>query len=231
MPLVPANHFSYGSSQYESNSLTPLPYGSLPPHEKMYNHNNNSSTPIRSNDSFSSTSPLDPQTLPRGSQDNTFLSLPRYTKWADDYPNEKPSAPLHDPNPKWFHDDLYHVPPPTHGLPYKPRNSFESGYSTMRSPNVMYPYPHHYGYPYNGYRKRVEPVYLSHEDKLLADRYPVTFVIVHSIIVILLSLTAIALQIVMIVYQTPYYFVGAGIWVGVYFLISAFLELLISKLN
>ena len=101
----------------------------------------------------------------------------------------------------------------------------------VRQP-VMQPIYHDFGQnpPYTIYKGRVfEP--LSYEDNLIRDRYPKKFAIAHSAIMIILCLTAVVLQIIMIIYQSPYYFIGGGIWSGLYFILCAILALVLSRIK
>jgi hypothetical protein len=66
------------------------------------------------------------------------------------------------------------------------------------------------------------------QQKMLEENYPVKYIIGHAILVGALSLTVIVLQIVMIIYKSPNYNIGSGIWVGSYLLIAISLALLIS---
>ena len=68
----------------------------------------------------------------------------------------------------------------------------------------------------------------DYRQKFLDKSYPVKFSIVHAVIIAAVSLTLIALQITMIVNQINNNFY-CGIWVGFYFLIISFLEVIISK--
>ena len=70
----------------------------------------------------------------------------------------------------------------------------------------------------------------EYQQKILEEKYPVKYVIVHSIIVVLLSITAIVIQILMILDKSIFYYYGTGIWIGVILLITAFVALAISKL-
>ena len=63
----------------------------------------------------------------------------------------------------------------------------------------------------------------------LEQNYPVKYVLCHSIIMIILSITVIVIQVLMIIEKSPNYFVGSGIWVGVFFLIAACLAMVLSK--
>jgi hypothetical protein len=66
------------------------------------------------------------------------------------------------------------------------------------------------------------------QQKYLEENYPVYLLIVPSILLGSLSLTAIVLQIVMIIKKSHYYKHGTGIWVGSYLLVYISLALLIS---
>ena len=68
-----------------------------------------------------------------------------------------------------------------------------------------------------------------HQQKMLEQNYPVKYVIAHSALVGILGIVAIALQIVMIINKTGYYWYGSGIWCGVGLLISISIALLISS--
>lgn len=98
---------------------------------------------------------------------------------------------------------------------------------------VRYPMPifHDYGqsFPYTMYKNKMFEKPLSYEDSLIRDHYPKKFAITHSIIMIILSITVFVLQIIMIIYQSPYYFIGGGLWSGLYFLLCASLALVLTK--
>lgn len=66
---------------------------------------------------------------------------------------------------------------------------------------------------------------------MLERRYPVKFAIAHSIIFIFGCALAFIVQILMIVYQSPYYFLVPGIWVPIYKLVSIILHLVLSELK
>ncbi len=101
--------------------------------------------------------------------------------------------------------------------------------------HVRYPMPifHDYGqtFPYTVYKNRMFEKPLSYEDSLVRDHYPKKFATTHSIIMIILSIIVFVLQIIMIVYQSPYYFIGGGLWSGLYFFLCASLALVLSKLK
>jgi hypothetical protein len=63
------------------------------------------------------------------------------------------------------------------------------------------------------------------------DKYPIKYVIIHSSLIIVLSLAAIAIQVVLIVEKAPLSVLGSGIWIGVFYIVAVFLALLNSKLK
>jgi hypothetical protein len=69
----------------------------------------------------------------------------------------------------------------------------------------------------------------EYQNKLLEQNYPVKYVFIHSFILGGLSISAIVLQILVIVSNKSIYSIGAGIWVGIFFLIAITLALLVGK--
>lgn len=66
--------------------------------------------------------------------------------------------------------------------------------------------------------------------KHFQENYPAKYVVFHSILIAILSICAIALQIVLIIRSAPLSVIGSGIWIGVFYLIAVALALLNSKL-
>jgi hypothetical protein len=52
--------------------------------------------------------------------------------------------------------------------------------------------------------------------KIIKERYPVKFAIASSTILIIICLIEIAMQIIIIVNKAPLYYVGGGIWAGLF---------------
>ena len=69
----------------------------------------------------------------------------------------------------------------------------------------------------------------EYQTKLLQENYPEKYVLVHSFILGGLSISAIVLQILIIVGNSKIYTIGAGIWVGVFFLVATTLALVVRK--
>lgn len=65
--------------------------------------------------------------------------------------------------------------------------------------------------------------------KELEEKYPPFFATAHSTAVFCLAAASIAIQILMIVYQMPYYQVSSGMWVAAYFSVPAIFSLVISN--
>ena len=74
------------------------------------------------------------------------------------------------------------------------------------------------------YEDKVIRSQLSYEQKAriqkdqLEKNYPIVYVVCHSAVMTVLSVTAILVQVIMIMQKSPNYFVYSGIWVGSYFL-------------
>jgi hypothetical protein len=85
------------------------------------------------------------------------------------------------------------------------------------------------------YENEIVRKQLSYEQKAriqqdqLEKHYPVIYVVCHSAVMCVLSITAILVQVLMIIQKSPNYFVGSGIWVGAYFLIATLLAIAVSK--
>ena len=66
-------------------------------------------------------------------------------------------------------------------------------------------------------------------DEQLKKFFPIVYVVTHAVCLILHSLCQISLQIALMVTNGALYFVGAGIWGGVYFLVTACVSLYLGK--
>jgi len=65
--------------------------------------------------------------------------------------------------------------------------------------------------------------------KLIKERYPVKFAIATSAILIVICLIEIVMQIIIIVNKAPLYYVGAGIWAGLFGIVLAVLTMATGK--
>ena len=76
-----------------------------------------------------------------------------------------------------------------------------------------------------------EHVLFSHDYilKQLKQDYPLKYVIIDSIIMIILNMSLISLQIFAMNHNAALSFIGSAIWSGVYNLIAIFLALMTSK--
>ena len=205
MPLYPSREnrrSSYDARMLEKSS-------------SAYEPNSYNSQPFRQSDDINDESQRYQQPPIISPSPSRYLEPPkvRYTRQSFDY---------HSYNSTSIQPE---IPPPSSGNEYSrlPSKSVDMQQQPLR--------PIYYSNSYNpqkiqNYKKGFDD--LSNEDRLLRDRYPVKFAAIHGTIMILLSLAAIALQIVMIVYQAPLYFIGSGIWSGVYFIFTAGLAILIS---
>lgn len=72
---------------------------------------------------------------------------------------------------------------------------------------------------------------LIYSQKRLEESYPVVFAKIHALIVFCVSVAAIVIQILIIIFEAPYYQIGGGIWVSVYFFIPAILSIVTSKFS
>lgn len=79
------------------------------------------------------------------------------------------------------------------------------------------------------YRQQLIQQRQAYNQKMLEERYPVKYVLVHASILILLSIAAIVIQVFIIIKSISYYHIGSGIWAGVYFILAASLALLLSR--
>ncbi len=79
------------------------------------------------------------------------------------------------------------------------------------------------------YRRKINALNREYMKHALKERFPSVYVAIHSILIILISLAAIALQIVLIVNNGAINFVGAGIWGGAVGLILAASYLFLSN--
>ena len=61
------------------------------------------------------------------------------------------------------------------------------------------------------------------------DNYPSKYVIIHSLLIAVLSICAIAIQIVLIIRSAPLSVIGSGIWIGIFYIIAVALALLNSE--
>ena len=59
-------------------------------------------------------------------------------------------------------------------------------------------------------------------------KYPVKFVIIHSILVSLISVTIIVLEVIMIINEFSFYEKAIGIWVGISFIVAVLMEIILS---
>ena len=223
MPLYPTtNRLSQGALFYEGNGLTPIPYEA-----SRYESNSANSLIVRPSDG-SNRSPTSVYFNQEGSIVQPQVQM-------------QPQEPL---NPNHFYTNTkYHNIPPVeyhYNKPILDQHQNEREYTRIPMKSVdlsnnqvkpLQPIYHDYSYfpPLNQYRAKLLEKPLSYEDSLIRDRYPRNFAIVHSIIMIILSLTVIVLQIVMIIYQSPYYFIGGGIWSGAYFILCASLAIVLGK--
>lgn len=66
-------------------------------------------------------------------------------------------------------------------------------------------------------------------EKLIKQRYPVKFVAVSSAILAIICLVEITMQIIVMVNKAPLYYVGAGLWAGLFGLVLALLTLTTGK--
>ena len=69
----------------------------------------------------------------------------------------------------------------------------------------------------------------ENRQKMIDQKYPVNFVIGHSVLLAAVCLALVVLQIMMIKNQNPLYYIGTGIWVAGFFIILISLELILSK--
>ena len=69
----------------------------------------------------------------------------------------------------------------------------------------------------------------ENRQKMIDQKYPVNFVIGHSVLLAAVCLALVVLQIMMIINQNPLYYIGTGIWVAGFFIILISLELILSK--
>ena len=63
----------------------------------------------------------------------------------------------------------------------------------------------------------------------LEDDLPVGYLMLHCIILWILALLLVAIQIALIVYKSPLYYICSGFWVGAYFLLCSLVTALLSK--
>ncbi len=125
------------------------------------------------------------------------------------------------------------LPPPSYGNANFNNNNYNQNMYSGAIP-LGGNYPNTGGIPPNRYeqlmeyRQQLKAQRQQFQQKMLEENYPVKYVIGHAILVGALSLTVIVLQIVMIIYKSPNYNIGSGIWVGLYLLIAISLALLIS---
>ena len=79
------------------------------------------------------------------------------------------------------------------------------------------------------YRRKMNALNREYMKQALKERFPSVYVAIHSIVMILISLAAIALQIVLIVQNGAINYVGAGLWGGAVGLILASCYLFLSN--
>lgn len=63
----------------------------------------------------------------------------------------------------------------------------------------------------------------------LEDELPVGYLMMHCVILWLLALLLIAIQIALIVYRSPLFYICSGFWVGAYFIFCSILVGFLSK--
>lgn len=63
------------------------------------------------------------------------------------------------------------------------------------------------------------------------DNYPAKYVVIHSLLIAVLSICAIAIQVVLIIRSAPLSVIGSGIWIGVFYIVAVLLALLNSKFH
>ena len=78
------------------------------------------------------------------------------------------------------------------------------------------------------YRPRAQLPYDPYT-RFFQENYPSKYVVIHSILIVLLSIAAIVVQIVLIINKAPLSVIGSGIWVGVFYIVAVFLAVLNSK--
>ena len=68
----------------------------------------------------------------------------------------------------------------------------------------------------------------EHIQKRLKENYPIKFVIVYSILIILISIAEIGMHIMLIVFNGAFFYIYHGIWGGCLILVIPLLSLLLS---
>ena len=63
------------------------------------------------------------------------------------------------------------------------------------------------------------------------ENYPSKYVVIHSLLIAVLSICAIAIQVVLIIRSAPLSVIGSGIWIGVFYIVAVLLALLNSKFH
>lgn len=64
----------------------------------------------------------------------------------------------------------------------------------------------------------------------LEDDLPVNYMMMHCFILIVLAILFVSIQIALIVYKSPLFYICSGFWVGAYFVFCAVLTAFLSKL-
>ncbi len=113
----------------------------------------------------------------------------------------------------------YHHPVPPYGLPLGPPY-------IVTKQNILYKENNDY---LTG-KTRWKFIKRMRLEQQLLKCFPLIYVLTHSACLILNSVIQIVLQIILMSLNGSLYFVAAGIWCGVYFLITAGITLLLGKI-
>ena len=114
----------------------------------------------------------------------------------------------------------YHHPVPPYGLPLGPPY-------IVTKKSIVYQENNDY---YAG-KIRWKFIKRMRLEQQLLKCFPLMYVLTHSACLILNSVIQIVLQIILMSLNGALYYVGAGIWCGVYFLITAGITLLLGNYN
>ena len=122
-------------------------------------------------------------------------------------------------------------PPPSYSA------TFNNGNQNMMFSSNYPPIGGSFNYPNNGVnyyeqammqRQIILQQQREYQNKLLQENYPVRYVIIHSFLLGSLSITAIVIQILVLI-EVNSFSIGGGVWVGVFLLIAILIALVVSK--